>query len=160
MQSKLLIFLLALCLSLVTSIRADSWMAPTEKIQRSADGSKQVRLIPRGTTNSDLIISAITDHATNKLWSVQTKNLPSQLHLSNNASNLVTCNSWASVGYGDYVIAIYSPDGEIAHHSLESFAPPPPNNIGIRGFEYQGIFPLSTSSRWWDQESFKFFHPC
>jgi hypothetical protein len=141
---------------------ADSWLPPSEHIEKSDDGSKLVRSTPIKKGGADLAVFE-TAHADGKpLWTVQTTNTPLRLFVSNSASNIVTMDSYAHVGYGDYVIAIYSAKGELAHYKLTDFTLPPSSNnrnFSFFGGEYEGLFPHSTSSRWWNTEAFSFFSP-
>jgi hypothetical protein len=146
-----------------TQILADSWAPPSERVIKSNDESKLVRFVPK-TNKTVLIVSAIQTDSTNQLWTTRTANIPHEIHVSNNGSNVVTCNSWAGIGYGDYVVAIYSARGELAHYPLEAFAPAPrstKNQMGVFSDRdrYGSLFMHTTSSRWWDNDSYKLFFP-
>lgn len=128
---------------------ADSWMAPTSTTIFSEDRTRQVVFTP-GDGGGELVVSSISANSTNKLWSARTPNLPVGIYLSNSGSNVVTTDSWHQVGYGDYVVAIYSAKGLLAHYKLETFAPPPAAMIRSdqTSVSYWSLFPHSVSSRW------------
>ncbi|HEX7859910.1 MAG TPA: hypothetical protein VF773_06280 [Verrucomicrobiae bacterium] len=144
---------------LISSARADSWRPPSPRSYLSEDGSKQVHFNPEHGT-AELVVSSILGTSTNKLWSVRTPNVPHEIHVSDNGSNVVTTDSWASLGYGDFVVAIYSKAGLVTNYSLEKFAPlsrRSPRDAQL--VPYEEKFTHSTSSRWWTKNSFQFFHP-
>lgn len=137
---------------------------PPQKFSvKSNGGSKQVLSTPNWKGGVTLVVSDTTRGA-KKLWTVRTSNTPIELFVSNNGSNVVTCNTWGNVGYGDYVVAIYSQAGELARYSLESFAPPPEQveqnrNRPYSDYDkYRAFFGHSTSSRWWDRDATKLIY--
>jgi hypothetical protein len=145
---------------LACALLADSWMKPYPRTITSRDASKQAFIRPT-ETGAELVVSDISGRKTNLLWKAQSQNMPVNVHLSKNGSNIVTLNSWGGSGYGDHVVVIYSAAGKLANYSLEMIAPIPTNKTA--GFSFLGgyfqSFPHSTSSRNWEEDSFSFFHP-
>lgn len=110
---------------------------------------------------------------------------PLEVYVSNNARYVVTINEHARAGYGDYILGFYGREGRIKDYSLEEILDLPEpitkseieqmkrllkdmgnldkeqlSQLRERLSEWESIYrliPHSTTSRWWDQNSIKFF---
>jgi hypothetical protein len=156
-------------------------MAP-HQFESFSENSNFVAVIQPGTkTNkATATLYSVKGAARTKLWKVSLSNpsAPLSVFPSDNGQHIVTLNNWASVGYGDDVVALYDAGGQTAKYSLEDFAPPPQirtNGLIERLKEkidalrnrssittlmaYHDLFSHSTSSRWWNEESIQFFWP-
>lgn len=152
--------LLLIVSCLAVAVFADSWRPPYARTIKSQGGSKEVRIIPKGM-GAELLVSEISTGRTNFLWKGETENMPVEVHVSENGSNVVTLNSWGESGYGDHVVAVYSHAGKLANYSLERIAGDSTNNAPTYSttVRYHQLFPHSTSSRRWDEDAYSFFHP-
>jgi hypothetical protein len=149
---------LVACLCLSELALADTWGPPIASTFFSEDGSHEV-LVSRSRAEASLTVSARNPAKTNELWNAKCPNIPVTAYVSNNGSNVVTIDSWFQSGYGDAVVVVYSPQGILNKHRLEDFAPPPSGNQPFGRPGYEGLFPISTSSRHWISDSFMLFSP-
>ncbi len=91
-----------------------------------------------------------------QLWHTNLKNkiAPLQVYLTDDGEHIVTVNDHGSAGYGDYVLAFYNRTGLVRNYTMEQILHLPASTAQHELF---GIVPHSTTSRWWDENSIKFF---
>jgi len=152
--SVLIILLFAL-----ESVFADSWIFPKERYRSdsSENGTFAVYLTPpKGKSDSLLEVIEIKDQNEAILWKRTLKGqyLPMGVYVTNDGGNVVTVNQIGFAGYGDYVMVFYNANGLIKNYSMEEILHLPKN---IEDSELRKLVPHSTSSRWWDRHSVKFF---
>jgi len=150
----LIILLIAL-----ESVFADSWMFPKERYRStsSENGNFAVYLTPpKEDVESLLEVFEIKDQNEGVLWKTTLKDqyLPMEVYITNDGRNVVTANQIGSAGYGDNVIAFYNANGLIKNYSMEQILHLPKD---IEHSKLHELVPHSTSSRWWDRHSIKFF---
>ncbi|MFG6414553.1 hypothetical protein ACG02S_11670 [Roseateles sp. DC23W] len=139
---------LALSLFLATSASADSWSSPQTTAQASPSGQHVVRVLPgapRGataTTTATAImyrLDAAGDYVRQPSFQLLNPVAPVFVAVSD-AGDLVTLDDWHSVGVGNAVVVVYSPQGRVVR------------NLGLADiYAPQEIakFSESVSSVWW-----------
>lgn len=159
MKRKLAIFTLFLIFIGFNTIFADDWGWPTEKDYFSENGNFVAHVTPPKYLKKDkplLEVFEITD--TQRVLLFQCKmgyiRAPLEVYVSDDGRYVVTVNEHGSVGYGDHVIAFYGKKGRIKNYSMEEILH---FSKDISRAELHQLIPHSTSSRWWDENSIKFF---
>ena len=162
MTKQLLILLLVVSLHLTAY--ADSWYFPRERARAAASENEKfvAYVTPAKQKEKPLLeVFQIEDSNELPLWQCRLGNLgsPWEVFISDNGRYVVTVNEGGMVGYGDHVLAFYDANGPIANYSMEQVLNLP-KNIGLTELyklELYKLIPHSTSSRWWDKYSVKFF---
>jgi len=159
MKRKLAIFTLFLIFIGFNTIFADRWGWPTEKDYFSENGKFVAHVTPPKYLKKEkslVEVFEIKDKQRVPLWQGILGNevAPVEVYISNDGKYVVTCNEWHKVGYGNLVVAFYSKDGRIKSYSLEEILHLPKD---IGPMELYRLIPHSTTSRWWDKNSIKFF---
>ena len=124
---------------------ADSWLAATEQDYYSANEAYYLHVVPgdgsspaRGT----LYEAARREGDDAEVWSRWLENpyAPHKVLVADSGEYVVTSDDWGGVGYGDNVVVIYGPEGELVRtFALED----------LLTEEEIALVPHSTSSRWW-----------
>ena len=156
---KKILVLLFVVTALVKVTYADSWGWPTEKDYFSENGKFVAHVTPPQYLKKDkslFEVFEIKDTQRIPLWQCKMGNerAPVEVYVSDDGKHVVSCNEWGKVGYGDYVVAIYSKDGLIRNYSMEEILHLPKD---INRMELFRLIPHSTTSRRWDENSIKFF---
>ncbi len=157
-MKKTLVFLFIV----ITSIRvtyADSWGWPTEKGYFFENESYMAHIKPPGYLKEDgplLEVFEVKQTEKTLLWQCKMGKLraPLEVYISDNGKYVVSVNEHGRVGYGNYVVAFYNEGGCIDKYTLESILDLPEDTAERELFK---LMPHSTTSRWWDQNSIKFF---
>lgn len=146
------------CLIQLISISAlaDSWTAPHTFEETAGNGKFIAVIVPaqRGKPGRPTLeVFKLEDQKRASQWRVELSNAvsPMEALVTDDGQYAVTLDNHARVGYGDDVVAIYGKIGQIKKYSMETIAGELVGNQRARGM--WDLFPHSTSSRWWRQNS-------
>ena len=138
---------------------ADDWPWPTEKDCFSENGKFVAHVTPPKYLKKDqpiLEVFKVEQARRVPFWQCRLGNekAPLEVYVSDDGRYVVTINEHGKVGYGDHVVAFYNHNGRIKNYSLEEILHLPKNTSER---ELSHLIPHSTTSRWWDRNSIKFF---
>lgn len=138
---------------LAGSAAADSWLAPYEQDYYSANGVHYLHVVPgdgathaRGTLYREVGDKAEVEEVATE-WSRDLLNphAPHQVLVADSGEYVVTFDEWGRVGYGDNVVVIYGPGGDVVmNFALEDL---------LTEEEIVEV-PHTVSSRWWGGEHY------
>lgn len=159
MTGRILIILLLVVVSGSTWLRtaaADEWPWPVPKDYRSDNGVYVAHVVPPEYLQDRAPFVQVKGPNNVQLWHTTLKNkrAPLEVYLTDDGEHIITVNDHGSVGYGDYVLAFYNRNGLVKNYSMEQILHIPTNTSEFELFE---LVPHSTTSRWWDENSIKFF---
>lgn len=152
-------YVLIILLIALKSVFADSWLFPKERYRSaSSENGHFVAYLTPPKEKAEALLEVFQIKGKNEviLWKSILKGqyLPMEVYVTNDGDNVVTVNQIGFAGYGDYVLVFYNTNGLIKNYSMEEILH---LRKDIGAFELQKLVPHSTSSRWWDQHSIKFF---
>ncbi|MFA5139019.1 MAG: hypothetical protein WC728_07290 [Elusimicrobiota bacterium] len=139
---------LALLLSLfaVGPLQADSWAPPKATDYLSENKRFMARAVP-GQEAPTVEVYRTEGAKPVLVWRAALGGFPHKLFVSDDGRTVVKLDNYASLGYGDDVVAFYSESGESRRYSLEQVLALPP------GTDMTRLFKHSVSSRWWTEDS-------
>src|SRR5262245_14219733 len=127
----------------------DSWTPPRQFESMSESSNSVAVVVPATKTAKATVTVFRTQPVRQQLWRSELGNAvaPVQVFVSNDGQHVVTFNNWASVGYGDDVVALYHARGQLAKYSLEQFVPlPQPRTNRLRDMIERGMDLVMPSS--------------
>jgi hypothetical protein len=157
MNKRLALLTLFAVVAAMKMVHADEWPAATVKDYFSTSGKFVAHVTPARLNEQSLLEvfeMKVTERAAVWQCKLGNKVAPVEVYVSNDGRYVVTNNEWHRVGYGDLVVAFYGKDGPIKNYSMEEVLRLPSD---ISNSELRRLVPHSVSSRWWDENSIKFF---